>query len=55
MVEVLGGLGNSSFGLDRFFEGGDGGVGGEFEGEEVGVVVGGSGDSQGDAPVGVSK
>jgi hypothetical protein len=44
VVEVLGGLGDLGFGLYGFFEGSDGGVGGEFEGDEVGIVVSGSGD-----------
>ena len=44
MVEVLRGLGNLGFGLYGFFEGGDCGVGGDFEGEEVGIVVRGRGD-----------
>ena len=51
MVEVLRGLGNLGFGLHGVFQGGNGGVGGDLEGEEVGIVVRGRSDVQSDTPL----
>ena len=51
MVEVLRGLGDSGFSLHRFFQCSNCGVGGDLEGEEVGIVVRGRGDIQSDAPL----
>lgn len=50
VIEVLGGLGDLGLRLDRLFQGAHGGVGGDLEGEEVGILMRGSGDGQRDAP-----
>ena len=50
MVEVLGGLGDLRFGLDGLLQGADGGIGGDFEGEEISILVSRSSDVYCDTP-----
>jgi hypothetical protein len=51
MIEVLGSFGDTRFSLYGFFQGSNGGIGRDFEGEEVGIIMGVGGDGQGDAPL----
>jgi hypothetical protein len=52
VIEVLGGLGDLGLGLNRLLERAHSGVGGDLEGEEVGIYMRGCGDGQCDPPVG---
>lgn len=51
VIQVLGCSRDSVFRLHGFLQQADCGVRGNLEREEVGVIVGGGGDGQGDAPV----
>jgi len=50
VIEVLRCLRYLRFGLHGFLQGTDGGVRGDFQREEVGILVRGSGDIERDAP-----
>jgi len=50
MVEMLRGAGNARLGLDGFLQGADDRVGGDFEGEKVGIFMAGCSNSESDTP-----
>ena len=51
MIQVLGGLGNAGFSLNRLLQRADCGVWGDFEGEEICIIQLWGCDIESDAPL----